>query len=700
MKRCRLMASCFLALVIALPAAGARAASLDTVKTLIEQTALPMARENDTEERITGTYSPQELSVLIAAAREAGVTLDKQTSYVLRALRRGESYWEFETIEETCEAAFGGRFWEWPVETSAWYEQTLSEAFGYEYYGSDGPTEEDLPAAEAWRIAQDALEKTYEGAKSLADPALYMHLESFLTVEEEELGRAGRSWKLTFYPLDLIHAAYSVSVNTLGEVTSMTEKAQDWSQFTVAQLENGIQHHLPPRKTLQGHWSAQAWHIFRDMLPQAQRDSSWREEYDAYLASAYPLPDEADIPSEDALAIAIKDGGIKESEYSLYDRVLLADEEGRHIWKITLYLGDSLLRTPDGTQTQVSWEIDAKTGGILARSAWAPGDRLWRGYVLESVYQAATKEMLTAEEAVSIAADALRKELDENDIPYTDPDCFSVTVSCNERRQEEWQITFSPKDLTWGSGAVLISEADRKPSVLFAHPSQVDGDSLWARYLQVYGANPWQQETWVQFGKDMQRYQPTEWVGKLFKATEYPEESAARLTREEAERIAFSRNAQKFGDVLDATLIAASPHPIWKIVLPDNGGLKLYEIDAETGDVTDIEKYLADNPDFDHPIKRFTLHRVFAPVYVETFGPERLAAQEIGKAFGHMDGDCVFEVLRVRLQEISSKGETAYHRIETAGRTVIFRAKQPGMPSYRVEFDENWMTANVEIIAE
>lgn len=461
MKRCRLMASCFLALVIALPAAGARATSLDTVKTLIEQTALPMARENDTEERITGSYSPQELSVLIAAAREAGVTLDEHTSYVLRALRRGESYWEFETIEEICKAAFGGRFWEWPVETSAWYEQTLSEAFGYEYYGSDGPTEEDLPAAEAWRIAQDALEKTYEGAKSLADPALYMHLESFLTVEEEELGRAGRSWKLTFYPLDLIHAAYSVSVNTLGEVTSMTEKAQDWSQFTVAQLENGIQHHLPPRSALQSHWSAQAWHIFRDMLPQAQRDSSWREEYDAYLASAYPLPDEADIPSEDALAIAIKDGGIKESEYSLYDRVLLADEEGRHIWKITLYLGDSLLRTPDGTQTQVSWEIDAKTGGILARSAWAPGDRLWRGYVLESVYQAATKEMLTAEEAVSIAADALRKELDEDDIPYTDPDCFSVTVSCNERRQEEWQVTFSSKDLTWGSGAVLISEADQ-----------------------------------------------------------------------------------------------------------------------------------------------------------------------------------------------------------------------------------------------
>lgn len=696
MKRRRLMVSFLLALSIVLSAAGARAASLDTVKTLIEQTALPMAREIDAQEMNAASYSPEQLAALMAAAREAGVTPDDH-AYAMRALRRGESYPAYEAVKAICQAAFGGPTSEWTVEARAWYDQMLIDAFGFEPFNQDLPDADDLPAADAYRIAQEALGQAYEGAKDLSDPILYKRLEHFSALEEDELGRAGRIWYLTYFPLDLTHAEYEAAVNTLGEVTSVSEKPQDWSSFTVSQLEKGIRLHCPPRSDGKSVWGAETWHTFRDMLPDAQRDSSWSEQYDAYLSSVYPLPDEADIPGGDALAIALKDAGMKDSEYTDYIRVLLADEEGRRIWKITLIVSDNIFALSDGTRS--SWEIDAKTGEILSRCAWDQGDREWRGYVLDSTYRAATEGMLTGEEAVMIAADALRKHLGEDDIPYTDPSCFTVSVRYDEASRR-WGVVFSPNDLAWGRGEVRINEADREASVVSAYPSQVDGDSLWTRYMQVYGGSRWRQETWVQFGKDMQRYQPKEWVGRLLKATEYPEESTVGMTWEEAARIAFACNAQKTGEVLDATLIAAQPHPAWKIVLPDDAELKLYEIDAETGEVLDIEKYRADDYDFDHPVKRHTLHRVFAPVYVETFGPERLAAQEICKAFGDLDGDCVFDLFRVRLREISGEGETAYHKIETAGYTVTFRAKRPGEPSYRVEFDENWMTVSVEKIEQ
>ena len=111
----------------------------------------------------------------------------------------------------------------------------------------------------------------------------------------------------------------------------------------------------------------------------------------------------------------------------------------------------------------------------------------------------------------------------------------------------------------------------------------------------------------------------------------------------------------------------------------------------------DREKYAPDNYDFDPPVKRYTLHRDFAPAYAAEFGAERLAVIEISKAFGDMTyDDPVATVLGEDMDSESLGGEIVKYSAQVEDRAVTVRPDQPGAPAYRVTFSEAWMTERVE----
>lgn len=680
-----------LALLLALLAAGALAAALLSAQEVIEKNAVPMARENDTDARRTESYTHDQLVALVKAANENGITLDETTG-IMRALRTGEGYWEDEAIMEICREAFGGLIEEWTYEERLWYARLMAGVDGYEEADMDEPGDGDLPAQTARTIADEAVRKAYPGAKDLTDPACYKRLEDFSRVTEN--GKTGSVWSFTYKPLDLTHAKYAVQVNEKGEASELEEIPQDWSRFTVNDLEWGVSESYRARTRTKSSWSQEAWHAYRELLPRAERDGAWRPEHDAYLACGYPLPDEGDMTAQAARDIALRDAGLTAADLGECQQILLADETGRHLWKITLYVPENGRRLTGNSD--VSWEIDAKTGEVVAKAFWQPGDRIWRGWVLDAVYQKAVEGLLTGGEALALAADALRRELGDDAIPYADAGMFLADVSYNEFNRR-WRVTFRTKTLAYATGSVLIQEPEHQVVSVTAAPSQVDGDTLWDRYKQVYGASRWTQDIWAQFGKDMAQYQPKEWIGRLLKQTEYPEESSVPMTRRQAVDIAFAHNDLQEEEELDATLIAAAPHPVWKVVLSGRECIWLYEIDTETGEVLDREKYAPDNYEFDHPVKRYTLHRAFAPVYVETFGPERLAVIEISKAFGDMSfDDPVATVLGVDMDTESLSGEIAEYTAQVDGHTVTLRAEQIGIPVYRVTFTDGWLTEKTE----
>ena len=674
-KRIRISMGLALAIVLTMLAIGAMAAALLSARQVIEQSAVPMALENDTENRIIESYTHDQLVTLIQTANENGITLSESTG-ITRALQAWEGYWEDEAIMDLCRAAFGGLYSDWTYEEQYWYNSLMAEMYGYENE-MDYPGPGDLTAEEARARAADALRAAYPDAAKIEDPALYLRREQFMRTD------TGSLWMLQYQPLNLTHPAYAVTVDQTGNAQEMKETPQDWREYTPSTLENAVSAAYRASTATRSSWSQEAWHAFRDKLPGASRESGWRLEHDAFLQTEYPLPEETDLPPRDAVAIAQRDAGVDIASDTAC--VLVSDGTSR-VWRVTLRYTDA-----QGTGQPCSWEIDSRTGDILRRDIWRLGDRNWQAYVPQSVYDAVTKDLLTGDEAVALVSAALRRELQDDTIPFDDPTFFQTQASYSEWANR-WEVLFRTQTLRYGTCA---GQVDEKGNVTLTNVTapQVDGDSLYSRYRQVYPRNPWPQALWVQFGNDMKQYDPVTWQGQLLKSTAYPEEETVTLTREQAVDIAFAHNDWQREEPLDATLIGAEPNPVWKIVLSGQTCIWLYEIDAETGEILDREAYAPDNSDFDNPLKRYTLHRDYAPAYVAQFGAERLAEIEVIKAYG----DMTFDEPALPGAEMDAENPAQY-ATTLEDHTVLIWALTKGFHSYRVTFTDGWMTEKIEVI--
>lgn len=669
----RLSLGLVLAIVLTLLAVGAAAAALLSAQEVIEKNAVPLAMENDTAQRKTESYTHDQLVSLIRTANENGITLDESTGIML-ALKKGEGYWEDEAIMEICREAFGGVFYEWTYDQQYWFLNLMGELNGYE---SDlpYPGPEDLTVEQARSAADRQLLAAYPGEAGEIT-AVYRRQETF-TTEEDGQG----VWVFTYQPNDLEHTKFMVSVSRDG-TAEIDAYPQDWAHFAVNQLEGAVNDAFRAVTGTKSSWDQAAWHAFSEKLPYADRENGWTREHDAYLQSVYPLPDARDISWKEALAAVLADAGRTDTENGNH---VLLEIDGRHVWKITLPdLADAGWRS-GGT----SWQIDARTGEILERAVWDLGDSAWRAYVPDSVYAAVRQGMLTGREAAALAADAVRKELNEPDIPFEDSACFETRADYREWKQQ-WSITFVPKSLAWARAEARVNE-DRTVSVTRCTPSLVTGDTLYQRYQEVYSVNRWRQDTWVRFGQAMRQLSPEGWEGKLLKQTVYPEESSVPMTREQAVDIAFAHNELQGEEELDATLIGAAPHPVWKVVLSGDSSLWLYEIDVETGNVVDKEAFKPDNWEFDNPLKRYTLHRDFAPAYAAEFGMEQLARIEVTKYAADM-------TLDEPQMPFGPNGEAVHYRVECGDHTVLFQSDVPGTDSYRITFTEGFMTEKIETL--
>ena len=667
-----------LALVLVLlTVTGAVAAVLLSAREVVEQTALPLALENDTDARVVSQYSPEQVAQLIRTASENGITLEETTG-IMQALRSGEGYWEDEAVMEICRAAFGGLFPEWTIEEKHWYHEIFSQMGGYppeEQNPYPLPGEGDMPVQEARETAARLIKEKYPEAAAIDDPALYRRNEWFTPEYDDDGNMTGASYTFDFIPNVLTLRRYAVFLDRdgtcLGDdvIDALTE-----NPYTAPELESAVSDTFRARTGTQSSWSQDAWHAFREYLPGADRKTGWGRKYDAFLQSEYPLPAGDDMTDAQALAIALQDAGAEEAGY--VEKVLLGDGD-RHVWKLSFQprIGEKWL--PEGT-----WEIDARTGGILYRGE-AAAAIAWSRYVLNATWEDATRGMLTQQEAVALAIDGLRIALNDDAIPFDDPACYEAFIHYNELR-DSWSIRFKTLDLRYGSCQVTVQGADRSVLIDRTEPMQPDGDSLYRRWQDVYGYGGWEQETWIAFSRALSALEPAEWQGRLLKKTVYLPLTAARLTRDQAVDIAAKANGWPVGEATRATLLGMDGKPVWKIRLPGEAEDWLYEIDGDTGEILSKTAYKPDNYDFDDPVEMYTLRRDYAPAFLAEFGPERAAEIELCKAFA----DMAYDEPDLGLHE--------QYQAKVDGLTVTFAALEKGAPSYRVVFGEDGLPAAVE----
>lgn len=661
----KLSAGLVVCIVLMLLSLTALAAALLTGMEIIEQQAIPVARQNDAPLRVNDVYSHEELVALLRVADENGITVEDD--HIREALLRGEGYYEEETIMAICQAAFGGLYYEWDVEERHWYGEMMVEIGFRDENFNRLPGEGEIAPAEARALAVTLLQAEFPGAP-IDDPDQYRAVESF-----DEGG-----WSFTFYPRSLTAPQYAIHFSHDRALVETACTPQSWETYTEAELMNGVNLTYGYRTHTQGNWGLEGWHAFGQLLPGATRTNAWNAEYDGYLASVYLLPGEGDISAAEAKAIALTDAGADMAIST--DTLLLGKGESR-IWKVTL----RLLNDAGEVETR-SWEINAATGDILHRVTFEVGTPYWTRYMLFETYEAVNATVLTKESATAAAIAALRAEYGDLVPALDDPALYTVSFNLFGDNKTA-NVIFRAATLENGNAAVRVN-ADGTTRINYAHFGPLTADNLEDRMDTLYGSSlRWEQSTWVEFDRLMATLPaPTTFEGRLFAATRHPAADSVAVTLDEALDVIALDLGSSADDPISWVLIDAEPNPVWKISMGTYPANTLYEVDAMTGKVVDRELFVCQNPDFDHDMKMYTLRSAYMPAALAEFGPVRIAMELTVKS----DFDAF------------SWDETVFmnpncYEITVNGMTVTFKSIDEFLPSYRTTILKNGMDAEIEV---
>ncbi len=647
-----------LILILLLASLSALAVSLMTGQEVIEKTAVPLALGNDTGIRPTNTFSHEELVQLVETAAENGITLD-ENNHILLALQKGEGYDEEEAIMAICREAFDGLYYEWTVEQRHWYGDVMVQIGFWSVNINSLPQEGQMPAAEARKLALELIGK--QQALPLEDTAQYRHTEEF----DQE------GWYFSFLPRNLTQPTCHVSFDHAGEVIDCIITPQHWEKFTEKELMYGMNKIYGYRFGSQLSWEQDAWHVFGQMLPKAEKSEKWTAEYDAYLKTTYPLPEEGDMEKAAAQKIAQQKANLP----VLYESVaLMMETDGRRIWKVTL-----VGQTDKEEGVTLTYEMDAKTGEILLEKNLMDALYFWARYVPYSVYESCIGDMMSREEALDLAVKAIHSQPGGENIPLLDETCYTYTLQYNEHFSL-FTVRFQTKKLEYGNCRVNVNLDGTTKVDQFEKPG-LTGDNAYERFHQVYGVgNEWDQSTWQLLEETMKGLEPETFEGKLLKATHYPAADSVKLSQKEALDIVYQTAKKGYVDIIRSVLIDAQPNPIWKAYMADETGCYLIEVDANTGEVVHKMLYKADFAEFDNPAQIYTLHRDYMPAAVREYGMARMAGIIISKE----ESDPWLDDPSLPIL-YDSQYET-----KVDGDTVTFLPLHEGDPTYVLTFSDNY----------
>ena len=241
MKR-RFSTGLAVALILILLAGTALAVALLSAQEVIENTAVPMARENDADWRLNGNFSPEELAAFVRACTENGIELNENDG-LMRAFRNGEGYYEEEAIMEVCRSAFGGVYGEWTLAQRHWFEDVMVKIGFHEanYIALPGP--DDLSEDEARARMLAALKKEC-GDLPFGDGARYSARVELIDPAAEDGERwqlyvSSRAEPVTEYRAALDkagNALYALDVTERREAPARAEPAFALTQEEAARL--------------------------------------------------------------------------------------------------------------------------------------------------------------------------------------------------------------------------------------------------------------------------------------------------------------------------------------------------------------------------------------------------------------------------------------------------------------------------------
>ena len=427
-----------------------------------------------------------------------------------------------------------------------------------------------------------------------------------------------------------------------------------------------------------GSWTIAQRHWFSEMMVEIGFANEVTEE----------LPGPDDLPEEEARAILI---AALKSEYG--EDIGIEDRERYEVM---------LVFTTDPDEENAFWQISCYERGEPATRYFANMDR--QGNVLRTVavpvevqqqpmQQEEDPLRLTKEEATVLAAEGIRRQTGR-EVPFEDPEQYHSYAwkQLNDRRG--WEVHFVSHTADWGYCEAFVDDETNEVTLLQTDVGEITADNILARYRSAKGwYDEWDTSVWAEIAEKAADLPASDMVGKVTKATPWIAWREGLLTRDEAEEKAFRQAGVRMGEVNCVCLIDADPNPIWKFrILPYDESYQdsiVVEIDAVTGEMTDLDMYKSDHQDLEPSFHMVTLRRIWSRLEYEESGPLYIARL----AVLHKFADNTFDMPEVDSLPIF---DLRYWQPEIDGNTVRFVSRWSDLPDYEVTLDENGMAVSAE----
>ena len=350
----RLSVGLVLTIVLMLITVTALAVALLTPKEVVEQAAVPTAQSNQRE-----NYTYEELSALLRTLNENGITLD-EGSTLMQAFRAGRGYWEKDTIDEICRAAFGTDQGAWTLEQKHWYGEIMVAigVTGQNY--ALLPEEGEISLEQARVLAANMLKNAYGVELPLESSEMWRVSESLelgWDEEKQSLTREKAEWHIWYINLRTGNMDYDVFFNRFGQ------DAKPWRAAYIGRIDTrdifSVMDDLENREGICTQWNVETWAEFgsliRDLTPTSL--NGW-----LYQHAGYRLPPEGAVSAEEALGIAREKTGVSGW---IGESIICCMDHDRPIYKICQRV--FLDGTQNGGRYDHVWcvEIDCMTGEAL-----------------------------------------------------------------------------------------------------------------------------------------------------------------------------------------------------------------------------------------------------------------------------------------------------------------------------------------------
>lgn len=338
------------ALILCLLAAGAVAAMLLSSQELVEQHVVPMALENDAE-GVNDTFTNEQLARIVALAEENNIRLSDS---ILRALEKGEGYWEEEVIISLAKSQFGPYPAQWTIEEQYWFGE-MCAAIGYQDSSSYHlPGEDEMSYGEAYAKAREHVAAQGYDVSLLDDRTKYALSRSCIADKNKNGDILCVTWSFWFEPLEVDLPSFEMQMNADGSLAMFSHRAGLSEKLTTGTLKSHeVQDYFSDMYGNQNKWTPEIFVEYVTVLRQTDLTNASRG-LRAYAATQFCLPPEGALTAEEAIARA------KEAmplENPIVRGAYCFEVDGRVCWKVSM--------RPEEEFTTHMAEMDAMTGEIL-----------------------------------------------------------------------------------------------------------------------------------------------------------------------------------------------------------------------------------------------------------------------------------------------------------------------------------------------